>query len=138
MHKKIFSTQTYKKIALTGYFSLLVLMPAWLLIFNPSDGLSPLLSAVMFVVPLLFPLKGIIQGNPYTFAWANFIVMLYFLHSLTTLWVSESDIIWASLELMFASMMFYGGTYYAKFRGQELGLSLRKHKEKEKNQENQS
>lgn len=130
MHKKIFSTQTYKKIALTGYFSLLILMPLWLLVFNPSQGLSPILSAAMFIIPLLFPLKGILQGNPYTFAWANFIVMLYFLHSLTTLWVSESDVIWASLELIFASMMFYGGTYYAKFRGQELGLSLRKKQDK--------
>ncbi|MGJ8694291.1 MAG: DUF2069 domain-containing protein [Thalassotalea sp.] len=123
------STACYRKIALTGYFSLLIFMPLWLLILSPSDGLSPWLSTAMFVVPLLFPLKGILQGNPYTFAWSNFIVMLYFLHSLTTLWVSEDDRIWAGLELIFASMMFYGGTYYAKYRGQELGLSIRKPKE---------
>lgn len=129
MHKQIFSTKTYQHIALVGYFSLLLLMPLWLFLLNPSDGLSPLLSAFMFIVPLLFPLKGIIKGNPYTYAWANFIIMLYFLHSLTTLWVSEDDVIWASLELIFASLFFYGGTYYAKFRGQELGLSLRKEKE---------
>lgn len=129
MHKQIFSTQTYRNVALIGYFSLLLLMPTWLFFLNPSEGLSPLLSAFMFIVPLLFPLKGIIKGNPYTYAWANFIIMLYFLHSLTTLWVSEEDVIWASLELIFASLFFYGGTYYAKFRGQELGLSLRKKKE---------
>ncbi len=57
--------------------------------------------------------------------------MLYFLHSLTTLWVSADDRIWAGLELLFACMMFYGGTFYAKYRGQELGLSIRKPKTEE-------
>lgn len=126
-----FETQTYKKVALIGYFSLLAFMPLWLLVLNPSQGLNPWLSTIMFILPLLFPLKGIIAGNPFTFAWSNFIVMIYFLHSLTTLWVNPDDIIWASLELLFASMMFLGGTYYAKYRGQELGLSIRKAKKSE-------
>jgi uncharacterized membrane protein len=126
-----FSTNTYKKLALTGYFSLLMFMPLWLLVLNPSQGLSPWLSTFMFILPLLLPLKGILAGNPYTFAWANFVLMLYFLHSLTTLWVSADDRIWAGLELLFACMMFYGGTFYAKYRGQELGLSIRKTKNEE-------
>jgi len=103
-------------------------MPLWLLWLNPSEGLSPTLSLLFFTVPLLFPLKGLVQGNPYTFAWSNFIVMIYFLHSLTTLWVSSSDLIWASIELILASMMFTSGTYYAKYKGQELGLSIKKKK----------
>ncbi|MCO4798052.1 MAG: DUF2069 domain-containing protein [Colwelliaceae bacterium] len=127
--KRIFTTQAHKKIALTGYFSLLIFMPIWLLILNPSDGLSPTLSIVIFILPLLFPMKGLIQGNPYTYAWSNFVVMIYFLHSLTTLWVSDSDFYWAILELIFASAMFISGSYYAKYRGQELGLSIRKKKD---------
>ena len=127
--KRTLSTQTHKHIALLGYFSLLIYMPIWLLIINPSDGLSPLLTLTMFTLPLLFPLKGLVQGNPYTFAWANFVIMIYFLHSLTTLWVSAEDFIWATLELLFATMMFLSGSYYTKYRGQELGLSIRKKKE---------
>jgi len=127
MNRRI-STETHKKIALTGYFSLLIYMPLWLLWINPSEGLSPTLNLVFFTVPLLFPLRGLIKGNPYTFAWSNFVVMIYFLHSLTTLWVSSSDLLWATLELIFASMMFVSGTYYAKYRGQELGLSIKKKK----------
>lgn len=126
--KRFFSTQTHKKIALTGYFSLLIYMPIWLLIINPSEGLSPTLTLIMFTLPLLFPLKGLVQGNPYTYAWSNFVVMIYFLHSLTTLWVSEDDMIWAMLELIFTTMMFISGSYFAKYRGQELGLSIRKKK----------
>lgn len=127
--KRIFTTEQHQKIALTGYFSLLIYMPLWLLVINPSDGLSPLLSLCFFTLPLLFPLKGLVQGNPYTYAWSNFVVMIYFLHSLTTLWVSQGDMLWAGLELLFATMMFISGTYYAKYKGQELGLSIRKKKD---------
>ncbi len=122
------STSTLKKIALISYFTLLFYMPLWLLYLNPSDGLSPILSLSMFVAPLLFPMKGLIQGNPYTYAWSSFIVMIYFLHSLTTLWVSEEDFIWALIELVLASILFMTNCYFAKYRGQELGTSIRKKK----------
>lgn len=83
----------------------------------------------MFVVPLLLPIRGILSGNPYTYAWTNFIVMIYFLHSLTTLWVAPEDRLWAAIELILASALFFAATYYAKYKGQELGLSIRKKKD---------
>jgi len=134
MTKQRISTNNLKKIALTGYFSLLFFMPLWLIVLSPSESLSTGTSLLMFTLPLLFPLKGLLQGNPFTYAWSNFIVLIYFLHSLTTLWVLPEDRVWALLELIFASTMFYGATYYAKYRGQELGLSIRK----KKNDETQS
>ncbi len=124
------STKNLRIMALTGYFSLLILMPLWLMVLSPSQSLSPTLSFIMFTLPLLFPLKGLLQGNPYTYAWSNFIVLIYFLHSLTTLWVSPEDRLWASIELIAATIMFIGASYYAKYRGQELGLSIRKAKDK--------
>ncbi len=122
------STKNLKTITLISYFSLLIFMPLWLIYLNPSEGLSPTLSLVMFTLPLLFPLKGLVRGNPYTYAWSSFIVMIYFLHSLTTLWVSPEDLLWASIELILATSMFVAGAYYAKYKGQELGLSIRKKK----------
>lgn len=124
------STNNLKKIALTGYFSLLIYMPLWLLFLSPSDSLSTGTTLLFFTLPLLFPLKGLLQGKPYTYAWSNFIVLIYFMHSLTTMWVLPEDMIWAVLELIFASTMFLGATYYAKYRGQELGLSIRQKKDK--------
>lgn len=129
MKKQKISTNNLKKMALFGYFSLLIFMPLWLLVLSPSEGLSTSTTLLLFTLPLLFPLKGMLKGNPFTYAWANFIVLIYFLHSLTTLWVLPSDRIWALLELFFATMMFIGCSYYAKYRGQELGLSIRKKKE---------
>jgi len=122
------NTARLKQITLTAYFSLILFMPLWLLLLSPSS-LSPWISVLLFTVPLLFPLPGLLKGNPYTFAWANFIIMLYFLHALTTLWVSPADLVWASIELILASIIFLSGTYYAKYKGQELGLSIRTKKD---------
>jgi len=123
------STKNLKTITLTSYFSLLVFMPVWLILLSPSSGLSPMLTLIMFTLPLLFPLRGLVKGNPYTYAWSSFIIMIYFLHSLTTLWVSPKDMLWASIELLLATVMFLAGSYYAKYRGQELGLSIRTKKD---------
>ncbi len=127
-NKPVFNTTQLKLITLVAYFSLLIFMPLWLIVLNPSS-MSPWLSLALFTLPLLLPMRGLLKGNPYTYAWSNFILMLYFLHSLTTLWVSKSDLIWALIELILTSIMFLSGSYYAKYKGQELGLSIRKKKQ---------
>ena len=128
------STKNLKTITLISYFSLLLFMPLWLILLSPSNGLSPMLTLIMFTLPLLFPLKGLVAGNPYTYAWSSFIIMIYFLHSLTTLWVSPKDMLWASIELLLSTVMFLAASYYAKYRGQELGLSIRTKKDSDEDQ----
>ncbi|OHU86598.1 MULTISPECIES: DUF2069 domain-containing protein [Pseudoalteromonas] len=119
-------TITYQRLALFGYIGLLLLMPIWLFIVAPREGYSNGFIFTIYILPLLLPLKGIIQDKPYTYAWANFIVMIYFIHGLSLLWVAPDELLWVTLELVFATSMFVGCTYYARHRGQELGLKIRK------------
>ena len=107
-----------------------LLQPLWILWLAPPQlGSAYTLLAVLWL-PLWFPLYGMLKGHAYTLAWANFIVMIYFLHSLTNLWVSSGmQQFLAVLELLLASMMFIGCTYYARYRGQELGLKIPKLKD---------
>ena len=122
-------TVKFQRIALIGYIGLLILMPLWMYFVPPQEGPLDVMSLFVPIIPLLFPLRGIIKDNTYTYAWANFVVMLYFIHGLTMLWVAPDELIWVLLELLFASFMFIGCTYYARHRGQELGLKIRKLKE---------
>ncbi|MEH6395783.1 DUF2069 domain-containing protein [Pseudoalteromonas sp.] len=122
-------TVRFQRIAIIGYVGLLLLMPLWLFLIAPREGHSNGFIFVVYILPLLLPLKGIIQDKPYTYAWANFIVMFYFIHGFTLLWVAQDQLLWVLLELLFASMMFIGCTYYARHRGQELGLKIRKLKD---------
>lgn len=120
------SSGFYRKLTLIMYPSLLIyvlLLKLWL---SPSEFLPLSLSLAMFVLPLLFPLRGILQGNPYTHAWANFILMIYFIHGFTTLYTHWDTWYFAAIEIFLTTGAFIGATYYARYRGRELGLSLKK------------
>ena len=125
-------TNTYLRLARFGYWGLWLLIPLWLLWLAPATygdtgeltG-NKLISTGLLWLPLWLPMYGIIKGKAYTFAWANFIVMIYFLHSLTNLWISAGLYqLLALTELLLASIMFIGCTYYARHRGIELGLKI--------------
>ncbi len=125
-------TQLYLRLARVGYWGLWLLIPLWLLWLAPASygeanelSGNRLIGMLLLWLPLWLPMHGIIKGKAYTFAWANFIVMIYFLHSLTNLWVSSGMYqALALIELVLAIIMFVGCTYYARHRGMELGLKI--------------
>ncbi|GLS90075.1 membrane protein [Psychromonas marina] len=127
-------TEDYKLVARVGYFSLVLLIPIWHLWLSPPPlGLNPWFITSIWLIPILFPLRGIIKGNPYTFAWCGFLALLYIVHSTVVLYTAyleciRMEILMASLELIFASLFLMGCIYFAKYRGRELGLSIRKKK----------
>lgn len=123
------STRFARWLTLVGFFGLLGWVILWHLWLSPHPDLNPWLLSVIWTVPLLFPLKGIVQGNPYTHAWGNFVLMPYFLHALTLITTDEGERWLAVVELVFTTLAFVGTIYYARLRGRELGLSIRKKKD---------
>ncbi|RUO25894.1 DUF2069 domain-containing protein [Aliidiomarina minuta] len=120
------NSEFYRRLTLISYPGLLIFVLLWHSWLAPSEFLSMPLTLFMWVVPLLFPLKGILQGKPYTHAWANFILMLYFLHSLTVLYIYPEQRWLAAIELILVTLSFIGATFYARYAGREQGLGLKK------------
>ena len=112
-------------LALSGYFGLLLFMPLWHFVLVPEQPLSDILFVLLFVMPLLLPLRGLLQANPYTHAWANFIVLWYLGHGLMVLWLYPEERLYAIIELLLASTQFIGGTFYARPKGKALGIGLK-------------
>lgn len=115
-----------RRLALSGYLGLLGWVVLWHLWLSPHPELLPWLLPLVWVTPLLLPLSGILRGRPYTHAWANFILMFYFLHSLTLLTTDEGERGLALVELILTTLAFIGCTFYARLRGRELGLGIKK------------
>ncbi len=122
-------TRHYQLLAQTGYLGLLILIPVWHLWLSPPLlDINPWLVTGIWFIPLLFPLKGILQKNPYTYAWSAFLALLYLMHAIVILISAADEGLLASVELLCASLFLIGDIYFAKYRGRELGLSIRKKK----------
>lgn len=120
------SSAFYRRLTLICYPLLLVWVIIWHGVLSPSEAIAVWVKPLVWAIPLLFPLAGIIKGNPYTHAWANFILMLYFLHGATALWTHPEEIGYAVIELVLTTGAFFGATYYARYAGREQGLGIKR------------
>jgi uncharacterized membrane protein len=106
-------------IALCGYFGLLLLLPLWYGWLSPSQ-LSLGLVLGFLLIPLLFPLRGLLQGRPYTYAWTSFLALFYLIHAVVELYSSPQDRYLALLELILSLALYVGCVIYARLGGREL------------------
>lgn len=119
-------TRFFRQLALISYLSLLLWVVLWHFLLGEDVGYSVLFITIMWILPLLFPLSGILKARPYTHAWANFVLMFYLLHGLTAVYALENERIYAAIEIILASVAFIGCSFFARLRGRELGLGLKK------------
>ncbi len=108
-----------------GYFALVLLLGGWF-VGQGISGEYTLLFSLLWIVPLLLPAKGVFQGNPYTYAWASFVLCLYMLHGLTLLYVTTDAFAFALIEVLLIGVLLIAFPFYARIRGRELGLGLKK------------
>ncbi|MEL4383919.1 DUF2069 domain-containing protein [Shewanella xiamenensis] len=113
-----------------GYLALVLLLGSWF-IGQGINGEYTLLFSLLWIVPLLLPIKGILKGNPYTYAWASFILCLYMLHALTLLYVTTDALAFAIIEVLLIGALLVAFPFYARIRGRELGLGLKKKSDKQ-------
>ncbi len=108
-----------RTIALCGYFGLLLLLPLWYGWLSPPQ-LSLGLVLGILLIPLLFPLRGLLQGRPYTYAWSSFLALFYFIHAVLELYSTPQDRYLALLELLLSIAFYVGSVSYARLGGREL------------------
>ena len=118
-------------LALASYLGLLGLMVIWQVWCQSNSEFSLTFRLALWVAPLLFPLPGLLRGKPYTYAWTNFVLMWYYLHSLTMLYVAPEERGFAIAELLLTTGAFVGCTWYARRQGRALGLGLKKLKDQD-------
>ena len=106
-------------ITLSGYFSLLALLIIWHGFIFPANN-NPWLLVGFIVAPLLFPLKGLLKENPYTYAWTSFVILLYFMHGTVEVWANAEVRIYAAIEIYLSIQVYIGAIYYARLQGRAL------------------
>jgi len=105
--------------AMVGYFGLIILLTAWNGWLAPSEYFPRSLVLLVLVGPLMFPLRGLLHGRPYTFAWSSYLALLYFVLGWGDAFARPAERHLAILEILFSLMMFVGAILYARYHGRE-------------------
>lgn len=100
---------------LLGYLGLWVLLPVWYLWLAPSAQL-PAYFILPLLIPLVFPLAGLLRGRIYTYKWSIFLSLLYFLHGIGEAWTWPGERAYALLEVGLSLLWFVGAIAYIRSR----------------------
>lgn len=107
-------------MTITGYSGLLILLLSWFAWLSPPEVLPRSLVILIMTVPLLFPLRGLLYGRPYTFAWTSFLALFYFIHGVSEAYSDPEVRLLALLEILFSVLLYTGAMLFARYRGREL------------------
>ncbi len=110
-------THYYHYAALAGYFGLFALLMLWNTILAPSSRFPVAMVLLFAVTPLLLPLKGLLNTNLKSCAWAAYISLIYFVHGTMEAYSNADERLLAELEVFFSLLLFFGATFYVRFSG---------------------
>jgi len=113
-------TRLARIAALTGYFGLFILIVAWNAWLSPPTHLPVALVLLALGTPLLFPLRGLLHGRPYTHAWTSYLALAYFAHGVVQAYAVPTERLLGLAEIGFSLLLFTGAIFYARLRGREL------------------
>jgi len=106
----------YRWTALVGYFGLLLSLYLLLFIFNKPEPHNMLPALVFYIGPLMFPLRGLLNGRAYTHAWAGYLALFYFI---VGVWYAgaEADRLIGILITLSSIVFFIGAIIFARLQG---------------------
>jgi len=101
-------------LTLFGYFGTLALLTAWYGWLAPPTHFTTALVLMTVLLPLLFPLRGLLHGRKYTFAWSCFLALLYFIHGVMEAYSSEVTRHLGLVEVLCTSVWFLAAMAYVR------------------------
>lgn len=106
-------TRWLQHIASASLVGLILLCLAWEVVLAPLRPGGSLL--VLKAVPLLLPLRGILQGKRYTYQWACMFILLYFTEGAVRAWSDRGfSAALGLLEVLLALTFFVAAIFYAQ------------------------
>lgn len=101
-------------LTLFGYLGTLALLLAWYGWLAPATHIPKSMALAVLLLPLLFPLRGLLHGRRYTFSWSCFLSLLYFIHGVVEAYTSGATLHLGLLEVCLTSLWFISAMTYVR------------------------
>ena len=105
-------------LALSGYLGLFTLIMISLFRLPPDNHPSRLLLLFVLAGPLLFPLRGLLHGRPYTHAWSCFMALVYLVIAIAIA-ANEKTLLTGLGEALLSSLWFTGSLLFVRWVASE-------------------
>lgn len=113
-------TQFFKHLSLISFFGLMITLICWITLGDHGINYPVAAWLIIGLTPLLFPLRGLLHGKPYTHAWTGFLMLLYFSHGVGEVYSAQAFDLYASLEVLFSSVTFIASIVFIRLNANEL------------------
>jgi uncharacterized membrane protein len=104
----------FRWLTLISFFGLMLTLLGWILLAPHAENYPTAAMLLIGVVPLLFPLRGLLYAKPYTHAWTSFLMLFYFSHSVGELYSGDSGLLYPLFALIFSTLCFCSSIVYVK------------------------
>lgn len=103
-----------RRLASVALLGLIVLCVAWETVLAPIRPGGSLL--FLKALPLLFPLRGVLRGNVYTYQWAAMLVLLYLMEGVVRAMSDPAPMsaALAGIEIALSSVFFIAAICYVR------------------------
>ncbi len=108
----IINARLVYSMTMIGYFGLLSSIMLWNTVLDPVPHSQVALILLLVVVPLLFPLRGLLHGRPSSNIFVALLSLVYFVHGVTVAASDPSLRIFIVLEIFFSLVLFFGACFY--------------------------
>lgn len=103
-------------LSLCSYLGLIAFGMAWAISLGEFKPNQVSFMLVVMVLPLLFPLRGILHGRDKAIVWGTLISLLYIVHGGMGWW-SESHLwVWGMLETLLAVTYLFTASFFIRWR----------------------
>jgi uncharacterized membrane protein len=113
------NSQFYYRLTLLSYFGLLIVLSLWFLWLAPSPNIPKSIMLFFGVGPLLLPLRGLLHGKAYTFAWSSLLIMIYFIHGVVEAYADPEVRLLACIEILLVCLFYIGAIFYPRYHNRE-------------------
>ncbi len=115
-------TTFLRRFSLLNFFGLMITLICWIVLADHGEYFPTSAFLVIALGPLLFPLRGLLHGKPYTHAWTSFLMLIYFAHGVGEFYSAATFAIYPAFEILFSTLSFISSISFIK-----LNAKMRKH-----------
>ena len=113
-------TQFFKLLSLFSFFGLMISLTCWITIGEHSSNYPVSAWLIIALIPLLFPLRGLLHGKPYTHAWTGFLMLFYFAHGIGEVYSAQGFHLYSTLEVLFSGMTFISSIVFIRLNAKNV------------------